>query len=225
MKSKRIIISVLAALLTTQLFVLIGCKSKFFETIVFDSLTEMQAELGPSLLYPSALPENFTPDSSTFTSFFYPDSETWEYSISHGNSTYDEDEARYGIPPGQFAVRRIVISCYEPQHRVPENTSAYEKYHSSTREIEEFKSRIAHEGPDKLLDVEGAEVIYTPHSGLTSGEIPYRYMLSSTQFMNNGILYDISISYYANEAMDSEEFLEYGRDLARFMIQGLLSQE
>ena len=225
MKRKWIIACVLAAFLTVQLFMLSACNTTYYKTRSFDSLTELQAEIGPSLLFPSDLPENFTPDSSTFTSFIYLDSETWEYKISYSNSAYDDDEARFEIPLSQLAIERITIRCYEPQHQVPINAHPYDKYDSSMNHIESFEKMFARKPPDLLFDLEGAEVIYFPNPSSYDNEAGYRFMTSETLFMNDNILYCIDIRCYANEAMDYEEFLEYCSDLAKFMVRNLLSQE
>ena len=224
MKNKWIVPCLLTALLTMQLLMLSGCNTTYYEIRSFDSLAGLQDEIGLSLLFPSDLPENFTPDSSTFTSFFYRDSETWEYEIFHSNSTYEDEEARYEIPPGQLAIKRIAIRCYEPQHQVPKNAHTYDKYDSNMKHIESFE-RLACEAPDRLFDWEGVEVIYLPNPSSIDNEAGYRFMTSETLFMNDDILYYIDIRCYANEAMNYEEFLEYCSDLARFMLRTLLSQE
>ena len=228
MKSKWIATCLLTALLTTQLFMLNACNTTYYETRSFGSLTELQAEIGPRLLFPSDLPENLTPDTSTFTSFFFLDSETWEYEIFHENSIYDNEEACLEIPPGELAIKSIEIRCYEPKHQVPKNAHPYDEYDSSMNHIEAFEKRLASAAQggefDKLVDWEGAEVIYSPNPSSVDDEAGYRLMLSDTQFMKDGILYCIDIRYCANKTMDYEEFLEYGSDLARFMVRTLLSQ-
>ena len=229
MKNKRIAACVLVALLTAQLFMLGACNTTYYETRSFDSLTELQAEIGQSLLFPSEFPENLTPDTSTFTSYFFLDSKTWEYEIFQENSVYNDEEACCEIPPGELAIKSIAIRCYEPEHQVPTNAHPYDEYDSSMNHIESFEERLASAAQggefDRLVDWEGAEVIYSPNPSSVDDEAGYRLMLSDTRFMKDGILYCIDIRYCANKAMDYEEFLEYGSDLARFMVRTLLSQE
>jgi len=201
-----------------------GCLSKHYETIEFDTLGELKAELGPRLLYPTAMPANFMPNEVNFTGIRYFETHTWEYRIGYRNSSIDEDEGRYKIPPGKFEINVIGVTCYEPLHPAPTNTADY--LNSSRHQIEQHEMKLIDIHPDLVLYIEGvdATVYYRQVYGLTAeGETPYWYMTANAEFMHAGVLYMVDISHYAHESADVEEFKEYGRKLAVLMIKGLLS--
>jgi len=221
-KRTRIALAAAASTCLAVLLALCACTTPQYDTREFDSLEDLKAELGPGYLFPTALPADFAPNDSSYTGFYYPETSTWEYAIYYSNSVYTDEESRRHLTLGQLAIAEIDVRCYEPVHPLPENADNYDQIHSSRYEIEQHLAMLVNSKPDMLLDIKAVDAIYVAHSGLTQGDTPYQYSYSSTRFMSGDILYEISITYYAHAGKDEKEFLAYGKELAKFVVNGMI---
>ena len=195
-----------------------SCRTPYFKTVKFNTIEELKSEIGTHMVYPGALPEGFVYDSDRFYGNYFKDSDTWEYQISYSNSylSAENDKNRQTLPPGTIEIYSVGFSCYEPEHETPKWDARYD----SRVEIGEFEHDV---GAFELLDIEGEKVTYWCYNGKTStGLAPYLFLGTSTKFMSGGILYEISISIYANGEYDFDTFLAFGKEQAEFTARSML---
>jgi hypothetical protein len=214
---KRITVFSIAVMLLLGLG---ACRPLIDKIVPFDSLDALKDELGGGLLYPGAMPDDFEWDAASYDGYRYDDSKTWEYNINYGNSALGDDEGRHSLEPGGFHIGSVNIRCYEPVHEPPKDQAGYTQ--SSDYKINEFKTWISNPGPANLLDIEGVQVIYMPHSGKTTGEVPYLYMMAYSYFMSGEILYMVTLNIYAHAEEDYEAFKAYAKEASVSVARSML---
>ena len=207
-----------------------GCVGDTSETVYYDTLDEMKAEIGYGLLYPETLP--FEPTYSLISGYHYKRADTWDYYVSFRNrdlamsSASQSDEAVRQIGEGSPVVVYIDIFAYEPEHRdsvirKPRQNAA-DEYQLLIEETDGAIWEINGTAVPRKIEFGTEAVRYGMHNGINEEYAAYVYADAYAAFMHSGILYTVDMHIIGHINETREAILETADNMLETVVRGML---